>query len=273
MRNACLRSAAARRASMFLLVTAALAATGGCAGRFSTHTDYLAPGFTRESLRGRTVVVVSPATAAGAAGLYRGELAGVAAGLREAGARVEFAAAPPAGRVGDVQGAAVNDASETGSGATGGDACSLAPIDPAVSAVQPMDEAALPVGDRAAYYMLVDFTDAAIYRAYAAPHDRGGDGRAAAASRTSGRRVGLRFALVRGSDRTAQWVAGGKGELWRTRTAAAPGAAPAALTVDDDLGAGNLPLYPPPPRPQAVSSRLVRRLLAVLPSPPALQPN
>ena len=45
------------RATLLLAVIAAYLA-GGCASRFSARTDYLAPGFNRESFRGKTVAVV-----------------------------------------------------------------------------------------------------------------------------------------------------------------------------------------------------------------------
>lgn len=266
MRITCLISASARRAALLLLISGTLLCAG-CAGRFSTETEYLAPGFTRESLRGRTVAVIPPATPAGMAGLYEDELAGIAQGMREAGARVVIAVpAAGAAATGGATAASPQFLRDGGSPAAPAEAAHVFALPQAVlSDVTPTDHAT--------YRMNVDFTDATVYRAYAAPRDRGGDGRASAASRTSGRRVGLRFTLVRASDGEARWVAAGSGELWRTRTATAPGAAPAALTVDDDLASGNLPLYPPPPPAETVSRRLVRRLLALVPSPPPLQPS
>jgi len=119
-------------------------------------------------------------------------------------------------------------------------------------------------GGDASYLLLVDVTDADVYRAFAA--------RPAAASRTSGRRVGLRLALLRLSDGAAVWIAGGTGEMWETWTDERGNAAVPA-TVDDDLRVGNAGLYPPPPDARVVSRRLTRRLLALVPTPAELQPN
>src|SRR5687767_12539370 len=54
----------AHHASAALLALAAVlpALCGGCASRFTTETQYLAPGFTRGSLRGQTVAVLPLAT-------------------------------------------------------------------------------------------------------------------------------------------------------------------------------------------------------------------
>lgn len=235
-----------------LLIASVGVLCGGCTGHFSTHTDYLAPGFTRESLQGRTVAVIPPP---GGSTTYENELTGIAKGMREFGARV--AVLPPR------DGAAVPDmllqSAETAADRTG-------------DTDRPVHSAG-EAGSTGSYVLWVEITDASIYRAYAVPRDRGGAGRAAAAARTSGRHVGLRLTLLRRTDGVALWVATGKGEMWRSQTAAAPGAAPAAANVDDDIGGGNLPLYPPLPRADLLTRRLTRRLLAHVPSPPPLQPN
>ena len=249
---------------MMLLIGFAAALCGGCAGRFSTQTDYLAPGFTRESLRGRTVALVPPP---GHADAFRNEVAGIALGMSEFGARVTVL---PAGQNAAAAEGPLDTDQTVADGGAGFD--TLPPPD---ATPPPGGAPATYPGLRGSrsYVLLVEVTDALVYRAYAVPRDRGGAGRAAAASRTSGRRVGLRMTLLRPADGAAEWIAGGEGELSRSRTAAAPGAAPAAANVDDDLGGGNLPLYPPLPRADTLTRRLTRRLLAHVPSMPPLQPN
>ena len=264
MANRCRCFALSRLAGRAVFVLIA-ALSAGCTGRFSTQTEYLAPDFTRESLRGRTVAVLPPL---GAAAAYEAELAGVALGLQEAGAKVRILPSHDAEvRLDHAHGSAQTAADETGNESLLDSTCGEEPIPPV------LPEPSAIFDPHATYVLVVHFTDASIYRAYRTPRDRGGGGRTAAVSRTSGRRIGLRFTLVRQSDGAAEWVAAGSGDMWRQRTAAAPGVAPAALTVDDDLGAGNLPLYPTPPSAKMVSKRLVRRFIAVLPSPPTLQPN
>ena len=223
--------------------------TGGCAGRFTAKNEYLAAGFTRESLRGRTVAVVpAPESDAAAA---TGELAGIALGMREAGARARLVAPPElGGRPATTRAAA--------------DAAAPPPNTPRADARAFRDMLRhWGRGGDAAYLLLVDVTNADVYRAFAA--------RPAATSRTSGRRVGLRVALLRLSDGAAVWVAGGTGEMWETWTDARDGATPA--TVHDDLRVGNAGLYPPAPDARVVSRRLTRRLLALVPTPAELQPN
>ena len=229
------------------------AAGGGCAGRFTAKNEYLAAGFTRESLRGRTVAVVAAeqGDVAAAAG---GELAGIALGMREAGARARLAAPP------DPDGPAAENRPAAGA------------AEAAAPAHTPRADARAfrdtlrrwGRGGDASYLLLVDITDADVYRAFAA--------RPAAASRTSGRRVGLRLALLRLSDGAAVWIAGGTGEMWETWTDERGNAA-APATVDDDLRVGNAGLYPPAPDARVVSRRLTRRLLALVPTPAELQPN
>ena len=242
-------TASPRAIVVWLIV--ACAAGGGCASRFTAKNEYLAAGFTRQSLRGRTVAVV-PAPESDAVAV--GELAGIALGMREAGARARLVAPlDPAGPP--------------------------AATRPAAGAVESLDPAHTPRADarafrdtlrrwgrggEASYLLLVDVTDADVYRAFAA--------RPAAASRTSGRRVGLRLALLRLSDGAAVWIAGGTGEMWETWTDARGDAATPA-TVDDDLRVGNAGLYPPAPDARVVSRRLTRRLLALVPTPAELQPN
>jgi hypothetical protein len=227
------------------------AAGGGCASRFTAKNEYLAAGFTRESLRGRTVAVL-PAPESDAAAT--GELAGIALGMREAGARARLVAPPdapgPAAATRPVAGASNKVAAPAHTPRA--DARAFRDM------LRRLDR-----GD-AAYLLLVDVTDADVYRAFAA--------RPAAASRTSGRRVGLRLALLRLSDGAAVWIAEGTGEMWETWTDAR-GDAAAPATVDDDLRVGNAGLYPPAPDARVVSRRLTRRLLALVPTPAELQPN
>jgi hypothetical protein len=253
--------------SATLLAVVAAVTCGGCASRFSAKTDYLAPGFNRESLRGKAVAVVPAGPAANPAA-YADELAGILEGMHEAGAQVrvvqqpvpdpvvtdgtQFAPEPP----GDVHSALDSP------GSTRPRLMALA-IPPRRLGREP----------GAAYALVVRFTETVVYRAYATPHDRGGAGRAAAAERTTGRRVGVQLELVRLSDGEPQWAAHGTGEAWRSLTAAAPGAMPAAANVDDDIGGGNLNLYPDPPSAQSLSRRLVRRLLAHVPFPIEVQPS
>jgi hypothetical protein len=247
----------------FLLAVFAACLAGGCAGRFSARTDYLAPGFNRESFRGKTVAVV-PAGPADAAA-YEQELAGVIEGMHEAGARAQVVREPlpPAGAMSTQPNQPAQWVDDT----------------PPTATTRPrlLGMAVTPsrLGHEtgAAYALVVRFTEAVVYRAYATPEDRGGPGFAAPAERTTGRRVGFRLELVRLADGEPQWVAHGTGDVWSSRTAAAPGAAPAAANVDDDLGGGNLNLYPAPPSALVLSRRLVRRLLAHVPFPIEVQPN
>jgi hypothetical protein len=248
------------------IVTASCCAAGGCASRFSARTDYLAPGFDRDSFRGKTVAVV-PFGAAANVGAHREELAGIVQGINEAGARARVVEVPAPAKAAD---ASRSQPAQPGD-------------PPAATAAAPTTQPrlmGLAVAPRrlarstgAAYALVVRFTDAVVYRAYARPEDRGGVGHAAAAERTSGRRVGIELELVRLADGEPQWVAHGTGEAWRSRTAAAPGAMPAAANVDDDIGGGNLDLYPDPPAAAALSRRLVRRLLAHVPFPVEVQPS
>jgi len=239
-----------------LIVTASLSAAGGCSSRFSARTDYLALGFNRDSFRGKVIAVVPSGTATDV-GAYQEELAGIVQGIKEAGARARVIDEP-----------APIEAAAAGAVVT----ASSATTQPRLMglAVAPRR---LGRGTGAAYALVVRFTDAAVYRAYARPDDRGGAGRAAAAERTSGRRVGVELELVRLADGEPQWVAHGSGEAWNSRNAAAPGAQPAAANVDDDIGGGNLDLYPDPPGAAALSRRLVRRLLAHVPFPVEVLPS
>jgi hypothetical protein len=250
------------RANILLAVVVTVLA-GGCASRFSARTDYLAPGFNRESFRGKTVAVV-PAGPDDAAA-YEQELAGVIEGMHEAGARLSVVRQPlpPAKAMATWRNQPAQSVDDTEPAAT------TQPRFMGLAVPPPR----LGHETRAAYALAVRFTEAVIYRAYATPEDRGGAGRAAPAERTTGRRIGLRLELVRLADGEPQWVAHGTGEVWRTRTAAAPGALPAAANVDDDLGGGNLNLYPAPPSALVLSRRLVRRLLAHVPFPIEVQPN
>ncbi len=231
------------------LLPAALLAvlSAGCASRFTVETNYVAPGFTIEALRGKTVAVLplaetaSPATAPVAAPTSApaaapapspaesrapsadagGEFAGVAGGLREAGARVRVLSPAEADRV-----------------------------------------AARPASVAAAYVLVVRVTGSGVYYASAPRHvGRGGE----FLSRTTGRRVGLRLALLRARDARPVWVAAGTGEAWETRGGRG----------DADAGsiAGDFALYPPAPAPDWISRRLTRRLIAHLPYATELEPN
>jgi hypothetical protein len=230
----------------------------GCASRYVTRTEYLAPDFSRASIRGRTVAVV-PATD-DAATASRGELAGVARGLRDAGARVRVidptpAAQPAAARLGP-------------SDFTPAPADRVALLADFIG--DPDSDAARREARRlghdvnAQYLLFVRVTDGEVIHRFTPSHDAG------SAARTSGRRVGLRLALVRLRDSAAVWVASGTGETWATRSDAS-GAA--ATNVEADLAAGNLPLYPPPPPAPDLASRLTRRLLARVPLPVEIEPN
>jgi hypothetical protein len=283
----------------------------GCAGRYVTRTEYLAPDFTRASLRGRTVAVM-PATD-GPAAQDQGELAGVARSLHDAGARVRLietqdiranapASAPPNAPLNAQSNAALNIQSNAALNARSAsdvrpdfnfDVLHVAATLPPPSAtLSPPDRVALLVdfsGDPGAeairrdaarwgrdagaqYLLFVRVTDGDVSRRFTPPHDAG------PAVRATGRRVGLRLALVRLRDSAAVWVASGTGESWSKRsgnatTAVAPSGTGGAETVDDDLTRGNLPLYPPPPAAENLALRLTRRLLARVPLPVEIEPN
>jgi hypothetical protein len=211
-----------------LLLAAAVCA--GCSQQFRVRTEYLAEGFGRSALRGRNVALVLPE-----AGRFEREVRGVGRGLRGAGAGVI------------VIGPQANDE-----------------VDPDAANGAAAADAAR---DGAAYVMLVRPTAGEVFRSYgrhAVPEQTG----ERLATRTSGRRVGLRLTLLRVSDGRAVWVARGTGEMWQTRTAGPA----SAETVDGDL-AGHADLYPLPPPPELVSDRLTRRLLAMVPEPVRPEPN
>jgi hypothetical protein len=229
----------ARAAVAVFVAAAAVCAAGGCASRFTAKTEYLAPGFSRTDLRGTTVAVMpvtdGPAGASDDAGA--GALTGVARGMREAGVRVQVV--PPAGG--------------------GSDPATL------LAAARRGDAA------DAAYVLLVRTTGADPYRTYTPGHYDGPAGRPTA-TRTSGRRLGLRLALLRAIDGAPLWSSRGTGAAWRTRTDVVAGKTP-AMTLEDDLRTGNEHFYPPPPAAETLSTRLTRRLLARLPVETALEPN
>jgi hypothetical protein len=247
-------------------VTVSLCTAGGCASRFFARTDYLAPGFNRDSFRGKTIAVV-PSDAEMNVGAYHEELAGIVQGINEAGARARVVEDPAPAGAADArlsQRAQRDDAAAA--------TASAPTTQPRLMGLADRSRR-LGRSTDAAYALVVRFTDAVVYRAYARPEDRGGAGRAAAAERTSGRRVGVELELVRLPDGEPQWVAHGSGEAWNSRTAAAPGAMPAAANVDEDIGGGNLDLYPDPPAAADLSRRLVRRLLAHVPFPVEVLPS
>lgn len=229
----------------------------GCTSRFTARTEYLAPGFTRASLRGQTVAVVPAAATApraGDVGAHDEELAGVARGMREAGARI----------VSVGEGESTDGTPEPLAAGAGGD---LAWAGEFPASPVSLREAARQWGQGVdtTYLLVVRVTRADTYRAYAA--------RGSAASHTSGRRVGVRLALLRLPDGGPVWLAGGTGEAWRTKTApGSDGAAPAG-TLEQDVEGGSLGLYPPPPDPRALARRLTRRLLADVPFPIEVEPN
>src|SRR3954463_16343260 len=76
------RAARLGRTPSFILVLAA-ALCGGCAGRFSAQTEYVAAGFGKASIRGNTVAILPPAE-----GNFAREVRGVTRGLGRAGAQV-----------------------------------------------------------------------------------------------------------------------------------------------------------------------------------------
>jgi hypothetical protein len=202
-------------------------------------------------LQGRTVAVLAlpaaPATAPAAARATEparaasepdGEVAGVVRGIREAGARVQVLPAADARNVTVAARGAAADA---------------------------------------AYVLLVWVTDSDVYRRFA-PGPRSGNDARLAATRTSGRRVAVRLALLQLPQARPVWLSSGTGEAWESQTAPSPaargtGASIGTQTVEDDLREGNGPLYPPPPDPQALSRRLTRRLLASVPWATDVEPN
>ncbi len=235
---------------------------GGCASRFVTRTEYVAPGFSQASLHRRTVAVVPPAD--GSASAYAGEVAGVVRGMREAGARVVVL--PPADGVPAPAQPVLGGRGFPRQPGLAGNVALLASVPDA--GPDPREETVLRLGRDvdAKYLLVVRVTDSDVFRRYAR---RGGDDDGEVGARTSARRVGLKLSLLRLPDATPVWVASGSGEVWETRT----GGPARAATVDDDLAAGNEHLYPPPPPANAVSARLTRRLLARVPSPTELEPN
>jgi hypothetical protein len=320
MRITLLHPRPSRPAQVAALAAVAIALfSGGCAGRYVTRTEYLAPDFTRASLRGRTVAVM-PATDGPAQD--QGELAGVARSLHDAGARVRLietsdirpSAQPnaalnaqpnaplthPNAALTIQSNAALNARSDSRFDARP-DAGSESDFDVLhVAATLPPPSATLPSPDRVAllvdfsgdpgaeairrdaarwgrdagaqYLLFVRVTDGDVFRRFTPPHDAG------PAVRATGRRVGLRLALVRLRDSAAVWVASGTAESWAKRsgnatTAVALSGTGGAETVDDDLTRGNLPLYPPPPAAEDLALRLTRRLLARVPLPVEIEPN
>jgi hypothetical protein len=242
------------------------ACTGGCAGRFTTRTEYVAEGFSLASLRGRTVAVLPDAAAepSGQGPTGRPALVGVAKGMRHAGARARVVTPPPDGAADVATTRPILAAAFT------------APADPTAATYLRADEdggspVAWTMDVGTAYVLVVRVERDEPYRAYAIRP--GGFGQRPAAARTSGRRLRLRLALLRASDGAAVWLATGSGNLWNVRTAPTADRVLAG-SLGEDLNRGNLPLYPPPPTPQALTARLTRRLLGHVPPPPTeVQPN
>ena len=258
------------------MLNLAMVACAGCGGRYVTRTEYIAPGFTQAALRGRTVAVVPPsgveagAVSGATAGADAGELAGVVRGLREAGARVRVL--PPQGTTVD---APVRGAAGAEPVAHSGPASAQQPVALLADFADPYSDAATEAARRwgrqanARYLLVVRVTDTGVFREYALRRQSGGADFSNLAGRTSGRRLGLRLALVRLADATTLWVASGTGEARAERLQGPAGGA----TADEDLRAGNASLYPPPPSTQAVAASLTRRLIARVPNPTELEPN
>jgi hypothetical protein len=206
-------------------------------------------------------VVPSPAGAPAGDGEYEAALAGVTRGMREAGVRVRVLA------LGEVSTRNASVARGSGLNPAGGVA-GFGTAGRSAPREEVYYHVTTPFGAYvdAAYLLVVKVTDDEVYRSY---DPRGGGGGGNVACRTSGRRMGLRLALLRLPDRGAVWVARGSGEVWEPRRAG-PGA---AGTVEEDLRGGNLGLYPAPPPQQLVAARLTRRLLHRLPSPVELEPG
>jgi len=123
----------------------------------------------------------------------------------------------------------------------------------------------------AAYLLVVRVTDDDVMHGFTARRDGGAATPRRIVARSTGRRLGLRLALVRLRDSETVWVGSGTGELWETRTAGMNNGR--LLTPEDDLRDADLSLYPPPPHPANVSVRLTRGLLARVPWPVEIQPN
>ena len=273
-----------------LAMIAACCATG-CASSFESETSYLAPGFTRASIRGRTLAVVPAGEAGEAATAARaGELTGVARVMREAGARVRVVE-PPAGAA---QRGAARSAPKSphahrsatakaaaASRTTASSAAFAVEFGGRPRATDVAEQAAwrdaaarvAPTAGQASYVLHVRFTDAGVYRDYEA-NGAGGGG---PPTRTTGRRVAMRLALLRLPYGRPVWVAGGTGAMWRrARAAAAASAGPAvaAGNIEEDLRAGNGHLYPAPPPADVLAGRLTRQMLSRVPYPPVeLEPN
>ena len=252
-------------------LTLAAALCAGCGGRYVTRTEYIAPGFTKAALRGRTVAVVPPADgpASAAAAADAGELAGVVRGLREAGARVRVL--PPPGTAD----APLPEAAAADPVTASHPAPPYQPVALMADFADPYSDAASEAARRwgraadSRYLLVVRVTDGGVFHEYARRKKSDGADLSHLAGRTTGLRLGLRLALVRLADASTLWVASGTGEARAERLHGPAGGA----TADDDLKAGNAPLYPPPPSPQAVAASLTRRLLARVPNPTELEPN
>jgi len=225
-----------------LVLAGLLMLCAGCSGRFRTETYYVAPGFTVESLRGKTVAVLPLAdTAAGATRPTSAPsptsvptFTGVTGGLRDAGARVRL-----------------------------------------LSPAEGDGVAARPGNVSAAYLLVVQLTGSDVYHVFATRRGERDADRAVA--RTTGRRLGLRLTLLRLPDERPVWLAGGTGDVWVTRKGSADdwpaGADMPAAPGTSDCAAGALALYPAPPAPDLLSRRLTRRLIADLPVATELEPN
>ena len=123
----------------------------------------------------------------------------------------------------------------------------------------------------AAYLLVVRVTDSAVYHAYSPGRYDGAAGRPTA-TRTTGRRVGMRLVLRRADDGTTLWAARGSADVWCKRVEPVP-AATVAATVEEDLRAGNGHFYPVPPDAAQLTARLMRRMVARVPVETPLEPN
>lgn len=242
------------------VVFVAIFGATGCASRFDTETLYLAPGFTRASIRGQAVAIAGTGVPAADGGRLDGELAGVAGGMREAGARVRVR--------GRVRG---NDVTPTTRPAAdvANFAMILAPTEGGRAAAQ-----ALSGDPRATYLLHVRFSESRVYYRYVVP-------RTGRPERTTGRKVRMRVELLLLPGGTRVWVADGTGNAWRTRTStiAVPtqtvAGAPAEVHPhgEGDVPRGELALYPEPPPAEQLTRRLMRRMLARVPRAMEIEPN
>ena len=232
---------------------------------FRRRTDYLAPGFNRESFhrqdRGR-----SARRTCRRGGVRAGTGGGDRGNARGGGTR-QCRASAPAYRRGDGQ---LEKSAGEGSSTTPNplrprnrDSWAL-PCPHAASATRPAPR--------------TRWSSASPRPSSTAPTPplkiAAGPRQAAPAERTTGRRVGLRFELVRLADEEPQWVAHGTGDGLAHPHRPPPPAPHRRRQRGRRPGRRKPePLPPLPPAPLILSRRLVRRLLAHVPFPIEVQPN